>query len=147
MTQGHRAANAKSTKGTKANLGGASSHYPAAWLAPHKPQKKIFVSFVSFASFVSASGLSSLNQYRMPARGARIARREERAYWAYVSDEQRREAGCPARQTVMIQRGQATSSSVPTRHTSAAQLGQWIQYRFDQPLSKISRHSGGLAPR
>jgi K+-sensing histidine kinase KdpD len=30
----------------------------------------------------AASGLSSLKQYRMPERGARIARREERAYWA-----------------------------------------------------------------
>jgi len=30
-------------------------------------------------------------------RGARIARREERAYREYVSDEQRGEAGCPAR--------------------------------------------------
>jgi hypothetical protein len=28
------------------------------------------------------SGLSSLKQYRMPERGARIARREERVYWA-----------------------------------------------------------------
>jgi hypothetical protein len=28
---------------------------------------------------------------------ARIARREERAYREYVSDEQRREAGCPVR--------------------------------------------------
>ena len=45
----------------------------------------------------------------MPERGARIARREERAYWAYVSDEQRREAGCPARQAVLLQRRQATS--------------------------------------
>ena len=51
----------------------------------------------------TTSGLSSLNYYRMPERGARIARREERGYWAYVSDEQRREAGCPARQTVVIQ--------------------------------------------
>ena len=44
----------------------------------------------------------------MPERGARIARREERACWAQVSDEQRREPGCPARQAVVIQRGQAT---------------------------------------
>ena len=29
-----------------------------------------------------ASGLSPLNRYRSPERGARIARREERAYWA-----------------------------------------------------------------
>jgi hypothetical protein len=28
------------------------------------------------------SGLSSLKQWRLPERGARIARREERAYWA-----------------------------------------------------------------
>ena len=43
-----------------------------------------------------AGGLSSLTQYRMPERGARIARREERVYWALVSDEQRREAECSA---------------------------------------------------
>src|SRR5687767_5657049 len=34
----------------------------------------------------------------LPERGARLARREERAYREYVSDEQRRQAGCPARQ-------------------------------------------------
>ena len=62
------------------------------------------------AEVVETSGLSSLNQYRMPARGARIARREERACWAQVSDEQRREPGCPARQAVVIQRGRATRS-------------------------------------
>jgi hypothetical protein len=56
-----------------------------------------------------ASGLSPLKQYRLPERGARIARREERAYWVYVSDEQRREAGCPARQAVLVQRRQATN--------------------------------------
>jgi len=34
---------------------------------------------------------------KFSGRGARIARREERAYREYVSDEQRREAGCPVR--------------------------------------------------
>ena len=34
----------------------------------------------------------------MPERGARLARREERACREYVSDEQRRQTGCPARQ-------------------------------------------------
>jgi hypothetical protein len=29
-------------------------------------------------------------------RGARLARREERANRGFVSDEQRRQAGCPA---------------------------------------------------
>ena len=68
------------------------------------------------------SGLPPLKPCRLPERGARIARREKRAYWAYVSDEQRREPGspprvvcavgwepgCPARQAVLFQRRQAT---------------------------------------
>src|SRR5215218_10183078 len=33
---------------------------------------------------------------KMPERGARLARREERAYREYVSDEQRRQAGAAA---------------------------------------------------
>ena len=37
-----------------------------------------------------------------------ILAREQRAYWALVSDEQRREAGCLARQAVVIQRSWAT---------------------------------------
>jgi hypothetical protein len=45
----------------------------------------------------------------MPERGARMARREKRANRDFVSDEQRRQPGCPARQAVVIQRGQATS--------------------------------------
>ena len=55
------------------------------------------------------SGLSSLKQCRLPERGARIARREEGEYRLYLTDEQRREPGCPARQAVLLQRGQATS--------------------------------------
>src|SRR6188472_1053082 len=57
----------------------------------------------------STSGLYALNQDRPPERGARIARREERADWASVSDEERGEAGCPARPLVLIQRIQVTS--------------------------------------
>ena len=34
---------------------------------------------------------------RISERGARLARREKREYWVYLSDEQRRQAGCPAR--------------------------------------------------
>src|SRR5439155_24022316 len=33
-----------------------------------------------------------------PERGARIARRGDRGYREYLSEEQRREAGCPARE-------------------------------------------------
>src|SRR5688500_3010232 len=38
-----------------------------------------------------------------------MARREERAYWAYVSDEQRRQPGCPARELGESSRFQGTS--------------------------------------
>jgi len=59
----------------------------------------------------------------LPERGARIARREERAYWPYVSDEQRREAGCPARQALLIQRRQATSLPIYVAEQEGAVVG------------------------
>ena len=34
----------------------------------------------------------------VPERGARMARRDEGANWAFVTEEQRRQAGCPARE-------------------------------------------------
>ena len=42
------------------------------------------------------SGLYRLNQWRSLARGARLARRDEGAYRPYSTEEQRRQAGCPA---------------------------------------------------
>src|ERR671915_608078 len=63
------------------------------------------------ATIASPSGLSPLKQYRIPERGARMARREERAYREYVSEEQRSQPGCPARKAVVLQRRQATGSS------------------------------------
>ena len=47
----------------------------------------------------SASGLSSLNEDQIAERGARLARRDDRAYREYVREEQRRQPGCPARVT------------------------------------------------
>src|SRR5437867_2084575 len=55
-----------------------------------------------------ASGLSSLNEDQIAERGARMARREAREYREYLSAEQRRQPGCPAREVVLDQRGQAT---------------------------------------
>jgi hypothetical protein len=55
---------------------------------------------------------SVLSQPRVdnsPERGARMARREERAYREYVSDEQRSQPGCPARRIVKSWLGQDTS--------------------------------------
>ncbi len=57
----------------------------------------------------SSSGLYRLNQWRSLARGARLARRDEGAYRPYSTEKQRRQTGCPARRTVLIQSIQATS--------------------------------------
>ena len=53
-----------------------------------------------------------LNKYQIPERGARMARRDDRAYREYVREEQRRQPGCPARKLVVDQRIQATSLQV-----------------------------------
>ena len=50
----------------------------------------------------AASGLSLSHVEWMSERGARLARREERAYREYSSDEQRRRAGRPARQALYM---------------------------------------------
>jgi len=42
-------------------------------------------------------------------RCARLARRDDREYREYLRKEQRRQAGCPAREVVLDRRGQATS--------------------------------------
>ena len=58
----------------------------------------------------TASGLSTLNKDQIVERGARLARRDDREYGEYLSEEQRSQAGCPAREVVLDQRGQATSA-------------------------------------
>ena len=62
------------------------------------------------------SGLSRLNDYRIPERGARIPRRDDQGYRAYLRHEQRREAGGPARQTVLEQCEQSTGMRQRTFH-------------------------------
>ena len=54
------------------------------------------------------SGLSTLNKYQIAERGARMARRDDREYREYLREEQRSQPGCPAREVVLDQRGQAT---------------------------------------
>ena len=69
----------------------------------------------------AASGLSSLNKDQIAERGARVGRRDDREYREYLREEQRRqlrgpqrgsrvgvEEGCPAREVVLDQWGQAT---------------------------------------
>jgi hypothetical protein len=55
------------------------------------------------------SGLSTLNEDQIAERGARLARRDDREYREYLRKEQRSQPGCPAREVVLDQRGQATS--------------------------------------
>ena len=56
------------------------------------------------------SGAPPLNRDQIAERGARMARRDDREYLAYLREEQRRQPGCPAREVVLIQRRHATSS-------------------------------------
>ena len=55
------------------------------------------------------SGLSTLNEDQIAERGARLARRDDQEYREYLREEQRSQTGCPAREVVLDQRGQATS--------------------------------------
>jgi predicted nucleic acid-binding protein len=50
-----------------------------------------------------------------PGRGARIARRDERGYREYLSEDQRGEAGCPARELCREPPGQDTKVAVARR--------------------------------
>src|SRR5215210_7233083 len=63
------------------------------------------------------SGLSTLNKDQIAERGARMARRDDREYREYLREEQRSQPGCPAREVVLDQRGQATR---PWRSETAA---------------------------
>ena len=67
-----------------------------------------FPSDDSFSSHI-ASGLSALKKDQIAERGDRMARRDDREYQEYLREEQRSQAGCPARKVVLVQRGQATS--------------------------------------
>ena len=64
---------------------------------------------VLFRLVLVPSGLSSLNKDQIAERGARLARRDDREYREYLREEQRSQPGCPAREVVLDQRGQATS--------------------------------------
>ena len=80
-----------------------------------------FVAKAVFVALVAAkpSGLSSLNEDQIAERGARLARRDDRAYRESASEEQRRQLGCPAREVVLVQRGQTTSAVPRSLHRAA----------------------------
>src|SRR5205809_438954 len=64
-----------------------------------------------FCRWLSISGASTLNKDQIAERGARLARRDDRAYREYVRKEQRSQTGCPARDMVLDRRGRATNLS------------------------------------
>src|SRR5712691_81572 len=61
------------------------------------------------------SGLSRPNKDQLPERGARMARRDDRAYREYVREEQRSQPGCPPRKMVLDRPRQATIVERPNR--------------------------------
>jgi len=73
------------------------------------------------------------------ARGARIARRDTRGYWEYLREEQRGEAGCPARQAVLDQRGQATRAQ-----RSLTERADRDHLPRAQTFSTVGGHESGL---
>src|SRR5262245_56833481 len=79
---------------------------------------------VSPASIASprtqSSGLFTLNEDQIAERGARIARRDDRACREHVREPQRSEAGCPAREVVLDRRGQATNRAAAAWSLEAA---------------------------
>src|SRR6185503_13432068 len=59
------------------------------------------------AAVARTSGPYTVNKDQIAERGARMARRDDREYREYLSEEQRSQPGCPAREVVLDQRGQA----------------------------------------
>ena len=57
---------------------------------------------------------------QIPERGARMARRDDREYWAYLRKKGRRQPGCPARKVVLLQPRQATSGQAEVGGSSAS---------------------------
>src|SRR5919112_4649662 len=108
---------------------------------------------------VTTSGLSALNKDQIAERGARMARREEREYWPYLNDEQRRQtgapaarsvrggvkAGCPAREVVVDQRGQATRGGRHAARTLETDLAGAQDLRARAPGTR--RHPRASGPR
>src|SRR6476660_2266935 len=62
-----------------------------------------------------SSGLSTLKKYQIAERCFFKGRRDHREYREYLRKEQRRQPGCPAREVVLVQRGQATRCRRPRR--------------------------------
>ena len=75
-----------------------------------------------------------------------MTRRDDRAYREYVSEEQRRQPGCPAREVVLVQCGLATS--IPRNPSRAGSSALGIDHRIIgavEPLAFIVVDERSLA--
>jgi hypothetical protein len=66
-----------------------------------------------------------LNKDQIAERGARMARRDDRGYREYLKEEQRSQPGCPAREVILDQRGQATSP-----RSAGVSVPEFAEFRF-----------------
>ena len=82
------------------------------------------------------SGLSTLKKDQIAERGARMARRDDREYREYLREEQRSQPGCPAREVVLLQRGQATSWGGPIAEEPMTR-GRPARWRTGMELTTI----------
>ena len=57
-----------------------------------------------------------LERDQIAERGARLARRDDREYREYLREEQRRQAGCPAREVVPLPRDTSRDSTDPVQN-------------------------------
>src|SRR6266513_835608 len=83
-------------------------------------------------------GLAPLNMDQIAERGARLSRRDDREYREYLREEQRRQTGCPAREVVLDQRGQASYIADFFEHSPAMKVCLTSPLR-SSPRKKDSR--------
>ena len=92
---------------------------------------------------VRAEGPCENNCANPGRRGARPARREERAYRAYVSDEQRSPAGCIGGQdgaVISVRALRAVTASSPTTSSSGADRLNGAVEEFFRARPRIAQH-------
>ncbi len=94
------------------------------------------------AAVPSPSGLSTLKKDQIAERGARMAGRDNREYREYLRAEQRSQPGCPAREVVLVQRGQAARSGVSGRAVTPPSIAALLARAVSVPERRADRLLG-----
>jgi hypothetical protein len=84
----------------------------ALWLWQWRADRRFLDHTSPCIGSAEASGVSRLNQDQNAERGARMARRDDREDREYLSEEQRSQPGCPAREVVLDHPRHATKGHV-----------------------------------